>query len=61
MLILTLKFILAHLIGDFALQPASWIKNKHEKQHKSPYLYLHIVVHFILLLVLLQFNTKYLI
>lgn len=60
MLILTLKFLLAHLIGDFVLQPTSWIKNKQEKQQKSPYLYLHIVLHFLILMLLLKFEAKYL-
>lgn len=59
MLILTLKFLLAHLIGDFILQPSSWVRNKQEKQQRSPYLYLHIVVHFMILMLLLKFDIRY--
>lgn len=54
-----LKVLIAHLIGDFVLQPESWVKNKQDKKIKSPKLYLHIGVHILLLLFALQFNTKY--
>lgn len=60
MLVLTLKFVLAHIIGDFLLQPSKWIKSKQKKKHKSPYLYLHIVVHFVILFTLLRFDVSYL-
>ena len=56
MLILTLKLILSHIIGDFLFQPDSWIKHKEEKKIKSKYLYWHIIVHTIVLLIILQFN-----
>lgn len=59
MLTLALKFILAHLIGDFLLQPDSWIKHKKEKKHQSKYLYWHMAIHTVLLIVLLQFNMRY--
>lgn len=42
------KLILAHLIGDFLLQPNSWIKNKEEKKLKSPLLYVHALLHGVL-------------
>ncbi|MHB1105807.1 MAG: DUF3307 domain-containing protein [Lutibacter sp.] len=59
MLILTLKLVLAHIIGDFLLQPDSWIKDKESKKIKSSYLYWHLTVHLLALLIVLQFNLKY--
>lgn len=59
MLILILKLVLAHIIGDFLIQPDSWIKDKEEHKFKSKFLYWHIVVHLAALLVVLQFNFKY--
>lgn len=49
MTILALKLILAHLIGDFAIQPLTWVTDKNAKSYKSKYLYYHIGVHFSLL------------
>ncbi|UXP31623.1 DUF3307 domain-containing protein [Reichenbachiella agarivorans] len=60
MIILSLKLLLAHLIGDFLLQPNHWVKDKETKQHKSKYLYWHIAIHAATLLVLLSFNRSYL-
>ncbi|MDP2089532.1 MAG: DUF3307 domain-containing protein [Flavobacteriaceae bacterium] len=54
-----IKLVLAHLIGDFLLQPANWVKDKEEKKYKSKYLYWHIGIHAITLLTVLQFNLKY--
>ena len=42
------QLILAHLLGDFILQPNSWVSDKEQKKGRSPYLYLHIVLHFAL-------------
>ncbi|KQC31146.1 DUF3307 domain-containing protein [Flagellimonas eckloniae] len=56
MTLLALKLILAHFIGDFVLQPGHWVDDKLEKKWKSKYLYWHIGVHLIALLVLLQFQ-----
>ncbi len=42
------KLILAHLIGDFVLQPKSWVKEKYRLGIKSPRLYLHGLVHGVL-------------
>jgi len=47
------KLILAHIIGDFFLQKRSWIHNKEEKKWLSPYLYFHILIHFLLMFTLL--------
>lgn len=51
-MILLLKLLLAHLIGDFFLQPQSWVEDKETKKLKSPKLYLHIAVHLVLLFLL---------
>lgn len=49
-MILFIKLLLAHLLGDFVLQPDSWVKDKELNQYKSSRLYLHGLVHFILIL-----------
>lgn len=51
-MILLLKLLLAHLIGDFFLQPQSWVEDKETKKLKSPKLYLHIAIHIALLFLL---------
>jgi hypothetical protein len=47
-MIVFVKLLLAHLIGDFLLQPTSWVKDKEKHKHRSIYLYLHTLLHFIL-------------
>lgn len=59
MMLLVLKLVLAHAIGDFVLQPDHWAKDKTLKKHKSKYLYYHVLIHAIALLVILQFDTTY--
>lgn len=54
-----LLLTLAHLLGDFVLQPEKWVKDKAERKGRSVYLYLHILVHTTLLLALLNFNLNY--
>jgi hypothetical protein len=54
-----LKITLVHLLGDFMLQPDKWIENKNRKTYKSKYLYYHVFIHFVLLLLVLQFDFKY--
>jgi hypothetical protein len=49
-MILFLQLLLAHLAGDFFLQPSSWVRQKEEKNWTSPLLYFHIGIHFILIL-----------
>lgn len=56
MIELTLKLVLAHLIGDFLLQPDKWVKEKEKNKIKSRYLYYHILIHFLLLLAVTQFS-----
>ena len=52
-MILLIKLLLAHFIGDFFLQPEKWVLEKETKKLKSPKLYLHIIIHFILLCIIL--------
>ncbi|QDO95125.1 DUF3307 domain-containing protein [Formosa sediminum] len=59
MIALFIKLLLAHLIGDFLLQPTKWVMDKAHKKIKSKYLYAHITVHLLALSVILQFNFKY--
>jgi hypothetical protein len=47
-MILFVKLLLAHLIGDFILQPTYWVIDKESKKHKSIYLYIHTVLHGVL-------------
>jgi hypothetical protein len=47
-MILFVKLLLAHLLGDFLLQPNSWVLDKESKKHKSIYLYIHTLLHGIL-------------
>lgn len=53
MILLITKMILAHFIGDFYLQPSSWVRNKEQQKHKSIYLYIHSLIHGLLVWVLL--------
>ncbi len=59
MLILTIKLLIAHILGDFVLQPDSWVASKKEKRHKSKFLYYHGLVLLGSLLVILQFDLSY--
>ncbi|PWS28954.1 DUF3307 domain-containing protein [Pedobacter yonginense] len=53
-----IKLILAHLIGDFFLQPNSWVKDKETKKLKSGKLYLHVAIHIVLIfIVFLSFDV----
>ncbi|GGW66906.1 uncharacterized protein DUF3307 [Winogradskyella epiphytica] len=48
-MILILKLLLAHLIGDFFLQPQKWVKHKEKHKLKSVWLYVHVAVHLALM------------
>lgn len=52
-MILLIKLFLAHLIGDFLLQPKSWIADKELKKLASKKLYLHLLIHGLLVSVFL--------
>lgn len=45
--------ILAHLLGDFLLQPNSWVADKERKKAGSIYLYLHVIIHTLLAFIFL--------
>lgn len=48
-----IKLFLAHIIGDFFLQPKGWIDEKQRNKWKSKYLLLHVTIHFALILLVL--------
>lgn len=50
---LFVAFLLAHLIGDFLLQPIKWVVHKEANKIGSKYLYFHILIHFGIILLLL--------
>ncbi len=52
-MMLLIKLLLAHIIGDFFLQPKNWVKEKEKKKLQSPKLYFHIAIHFALLFLIL--------
>ena len=58
MILLILKLILAHLIGDFFLQPQKWVNAKEKKKLKSVWLYVHVAVH-VSLMFLIVWNLSY--
>lgn len=47
-MIILVKLLLAHFIGDFLLQPKSWVEGKENLKLKSPKLYLHAITHGVL-------------
>ncbi len=59
MILLLLKLLLAHFLGDFVFQPDSWVRRKVNDKIKSIYLYLHVMIHAGLLIVLFGFDSKY--
>ncbi|MFD0941439.1 DUF3307 domain-containing protein [Pedobacter boryungensis] len=44
-----LKLLMAHILGDFFLQPNSWVIDKEKRRLKSGKLYLHIALHIALI------------
>lgn len=52
-MILMIKLLLAHFMGDFFLQPQKWVAEKEQKKLKSPKLYLHIGIHVLVTLLML--------
>ena len=48
-----IKLLIAHLIGDFFLQPKGWIEEKQKNKWKSKFLFIHVVIHFLLILLVL--------
>lgn len=54
-MIVLAKLLLAHLIGDFLLQPKSWVAEKEYKKSGSVKLYYHFLIHAILTFIALGF------
>jgi len=52
-MILFTKLFLAHLIGDFLLQPNKWVLHKEENKAASKYLYFHVLIHLVVTMLLL--------
>lgn len=52
-MIIFIKLFLAHLIGDFLLQPNRWVVHKEANRAASKYLYFHVLLHFVVIIVLL--------
>ncbi|MFC7357598.1 DUF3307 domain-containing protein [Jejudonia soesokkakensis] len=59
MLTFLLQLLLAHLVGDFLLQPGRWVTHKNKHALKSRYLYFHIAIHLLLLLITTKFESSY--
>jgi hypothetical protein len=51
-MILLIQFFLAHILGDFFLQWHTMVRDKELHKLRSPYLYLHALIHGALLLLL---------
>lgn len=52
-MIIFIKLLLAHFIGDFLLQPKSWVNEKEKLKAKSLKVYIHILIHGLLVLLVL--------
>jgi hypothetical protein len=55
--LILLKLLLAHLLGDFFLQPTKWVAEKEKRKLRSGKLYLHVGIH-ISLIFLLFFSIE---
>ena len=55
-MLLLIKLFLAHFVGDFVLQPKSWVEQKERLILRSVYLYIHLAVHGVLLFLLFGLN-----
>ncbi len=51
-MLLLIKLLIAHLLGDFFLQPKAWIADKVQKKFRSGWLYVHALLHGVLALLL---------
>jgi len=58
-MILLIKLFLSHILGDFFLQPLSWVEDKEKNKIKSLKFYLHILVHIALLFLILWDISKW--
>ncbi|MEZ5347146.1 MAG: DUF3307 domain-containing protein [Pyrinomonadaceae bacterium] len=58
-MILLIKLILAHLLGDFVFQSRSWVEAKESKRLKAWQLYVHALVHGgLVFLILYSFDSN---
>jgi hypothetical protein len=60
MIPLLLKLVTCHILGDFVFQTDTMARDIENRRFRSPYLYLHILIHFGLLLIATGFATTYL-
>ena len=51
--LILIKLVLAHIVGDFLLQPTHWVQERNAKHFRSIYLYVHALIHGLLSYVLL--------
>ena len=51
-MILFVKLILAHLVGDFIFQPTKWVKAKEERKLRAWQLYAHVLIHAVLIVLI---------
>jgi hypothetical protein len=51
-MIIIIKLIIAHLIGDFLLQPKAWVLDIDIKKIRSKKFYFHLLIHGVLVLIL---------
>lgn len=47
---LVVWLLVAHFLGDFTFQPRYWVDEKRRRKWRSPFLYYHVLVHFLLAL-----------
>lgn len=59
MILFGLKLLIAHILGDFVFQSNKWVKSKQENKIRSKFLYIHLAIHAIALIVLLGFDFNY--
>lgn len=52
-MLLLVKLLLAHFVGDFLLQPNSWVQQKKDKGFGAWTLYAHFIVHGVLVMLVL--------
>lgn len=61
MLAIFVKLLLAHILGDFFLQPKKWVKSKKTDKWKSKFQYIHALVHALLAYIVVMQWDNYLI
>jgi len=52
--VLLAKLLAAHFIGDYLLQPKSWVAAKESRVWRAPQLYLHTLIHLLLILLIID-------